>query len=65
MKTHLRTRCAKSIFKCTFCKITKTRSELPTDDHSCELNLLKAAEQSESDLLKIKLIEQLTDKSKS
>ena len=57
MKTHLRTRCGKSVFCCTTCKITKTRTELLTDDHSCELNILKAAEQSESELLKIKLIE--------
>ena len=57
MKTHLRARCGKSVFYCTTCKITKTRTELPTDDHSCELNILKADEKSESELLKIKLIE--------
>ena len=57
MKTHLRARCGKSVFYCTTCKITKTRTELPTDDHSCELNILKTDEKSESELLKIKLIE--------
>jgi hypothetical protein len=57
MNCHLQTSCEKSIFKCTICFISKTRAELKTDDHICELQLLKGAEQSESEILKTKLIE--------
>ncbi len=59
MKAHLETTCVCTLLRCTRCNLLKSRGELEQDDHNCDIELLKAADQSEAEKLKTKLIEQL------
>ena len=46
MKTHIETTCDRTKLKCTRCNLLKSRGEIVEDVHNCEIEIVKAADQT-------------------
>ena len=46
MKTHIETTCDRTRLKCTRCNLLKSLGEIVEDVHNCEIEIIKAADQT-------------------